>query len=251
MRYLLEQEFLRSARQITRYPTDNIIGFVVGCVFFLLLFNGLKLAGAAGSALVETNLSVVVLSYFFWLLITSCISGVSGDLHRDMSTGAIDLLMESRHGLALATAVRAIASLVVSAVMSALLLSAGVLITGQMPVIGTDLLMPAIAIVLQGLALGLLAGALVLCLKRIKVLLTLITFALLPVFLLPVRADAERVYDWLFPVVVLKRRIAGETWRLDVDFAIVGAALVQLCIAYWILRACVHVAMRNGSARNV
>lgn len=251
MRYLLEQEFLRATRQITRYPIDNTVGFVVGCVFFILLFTGLRLAAAGESTLVETNLSVLVLSYFFWLLTTSCISGVSNDISRDMTTGAIDLMMESPAGLPAVTALRAAAGLVVSAIMSGLLLLVAVLVTGEVPDVGPQLLAPAIAIALQGLALGLIAGALVLRLKQIKVLLTLFTFVLLPVFLLPVGPQISRAWDWLLPVVVLKRRVAGGSWDAAVDPALLAVSLLLFGAAYAILAASVRAVTRSGSARDV
>lgn len=252
MLWLLEQELLRSIRQITRYPVDHIVGFVVGVVFFVSLFVGLRLAAASGSPLIETNLDVLTLSYFFWLLTISCITGVSSDLSGDMATGAIDVLMESRVGLIAVTAVRALTGLVVSAAMSLLLLIAAVLVVGSPPAFGATLTMPAIAIVLQAFALGLLAGALVLLLKRVKVLLTLLTFVLLPAFLLPLsRQGAASTADWWLPVVMLKRRAAGAAWDATADFATVGIALALLGVAFAVFSVSASKVMRSGSARNV
>lgn len=251
MTYLFRMELLRSLAQMRRYPVETILSFaILAGMFFGIAYGTSAALGSRGPAVAGATLSV--LSFIAWMLCMGLLSGPASEVEAESNSGTIEQLFTSGHGFTRILLVRMAASVLVSSVIVAVIaLIAGRVATLQPSALAGLALLPALLTAAGG---GLALAGIALVLKKVRAIVLLVTFGLMPVMMSDGvatwvgEAPALLAVPFVGPMGLAKAAVIDPAgWQWSGFGTAVLAAIGYFGLGWWMHRRMWRVAMRRGA----
>lgn len=178
--------FRRRLIEMSRYPAELVIEFVLFYVLFLFLFLGARTFGGEAVRTGDT-LSAIAIGYIVFMFTQQSFGTLSSQVTQESTVGTLEQLALSRYGLLRVLLVDYIAQTLISLIIVGLVLIPIMATTGRwlhFEFASVSLLL--LLIVTGVLGLGLILGGLALVLKRASAIGAFVAFALLGLVAAPV-----------------------------------------------------------------
>lgn len=204
------------------------MGAVLGLFFFLGILHGARFVSGA-AALVDAHPASIAWSYASWLIVAGCLAAMPGEIQNEAQAGHVEAAFQSAFGTTPLFLVRGLAAFVVTLFTTAITVALALALTGTALRVTPSLLGVLFLLAMTALGLGMATGGLALVLKKVNVLLALVSFLLLPLFMAPLpAAEASSLPAQCVPLrpalAALKRLASGEADGLPIaQWAVLAA----------------------------
>lgn len=225
---LLKVHFIESGR----YLLDTVMQLVLGYVFFLTLFMGVRLVGGSGATSGE-NLAAIVVGMIVWLTALRAFRGVAGRLSSEAAQGTLEQLAMSPVGLSAVLLYQALVQFTIQIVQVGVLLTVIMATTGKwlhLPILSV---LPLLFLTVAGAqGIGFAMGGMALVFKRVSSVFLLFQYIFIALVAIPVSAHPVMRYLPLSWGAYLIRRVMADGASL---FSLpIGAVLLLIAnTAVW------------------
>jgi ABC-2 type transport system permease protein len=188
---LLKMHFIEARR----YLLDTVMQLVLGFVFFLTLFTGVRLVGGA-EATSGGNLGAIVVGMIVWLSALRAFRGVSGRLGSEASQGTLEQLAMCPVGLGTALLYQSLVQFTIQIVQVGVLLTIIMASTGKWLHVPLISILPLLFLTVAGAqGIGFAMGGMSLVFKRVSSVFLLFQYIFIGLVAIPV--SAHPVMRWL------------------------------------------------------
>lgn len=236
-----------------RYPVESGVGAVLGLLIFVGILHGLRLVNGA-AALLDAHPASVAWSYASWLIVAGCLAAIPSEIQNDAQAGHVEAAFQSAIGTTRLFLLRGLASFVVTLLTTVVTVGLALALTGTALRVTPSLLGVMLMLALTALGLGMATGGLALVLKKVNVLLALVSFLLLPLFMAPLAPAAvpsplSQCLPMRPALVALKRLASGQADGLTIgQWAVLGAqAACMAALGVLVFDACRRLTKKRGT----
>lgn len=189
-------ELARTLILMIRYPVALLLDITMTFSYFYCLFTGAAYFAKGQSMQFGHHAGGMVLGYFIWLIINTCLGHVTQEIEKEAQSGTLENIFLSGHKKSIVFVFRTFAGITVCFIHLLVIVPLMIFATGVDLLFPLTIVFPCLIIIIATSGIGLVIGGFALLFKRFGDILIPVQYAVLLVLMIP----SESWPSWLMQI---------------------------------------------------